>query len=208
MSEILEVNQPNTSEEVESQENLLKNKYIPIFEKLYNGKYDYSESVYINARTPIAIRCKIHGVFHKICKLHKNGQGCPKCAQENRKKLSTEEVIAAFNFRHKYKYDYSEVHYVRGDKKVKIKCKKHGIFEQTPNAHKNGQGCPKCSGRGKTKSEIIDEFNELHEFKYDYSLMDFVCSTQKVKIKCKDHGVFEITPNAHLQGIGCKFCKE
>ena len=41
--------------------------------------------------------------------------------------------------------------------KVKIKCFKHGIFYQTPNAHLRGDGCPNCGysrclsgGAGKT----------------------------------------------------------
>lgn len=59
-------------------------------------------------------------------------------------KLTTSEVIKQFKETHKDKYDYSLVEYVNTNTKVKIICKEHGIFEQTPNNHKNKHGCPKC----------------------------------------------------------------
>lgn len=46
-------------------------------------------------------------------------------------------------------YDYSLVKYVSSSSKVKIKGK-FGIFEQTPNSHLNGQGCP-IEGRNRSK---------------------------------------------------------
>ena len=45
---------------------------------------------------------------------------------------------------HGDKYDYSKVEYVNNHTKVCIVCPKHGEFWQTPKAHLNGQGCPKC----------------------------------------------------------------
>ena len=29
--------------------------------------------------------------------------------------------------------------------KVKIICSEHGVFEQKPNSHLNGNGCPHCA---------------------------------------------------------------
>jgi hypothetical protein len=46
------------------------------------------------------------------------------------------------NIVHFYKYDYSLVEYINNKTKVKIICKEHGIFEQTPGNHKSGHGCP------------------------------------------------------------------
>ena len=58
--------------------------------------------------------------------------------------LSTEDWIKKAIKIHTNKYDYSLVEYIRWDIKVKIICKLHGIFLQTPNAHINKQGCPIC----------------------------------------------------------------
>ena len=45
---------------------------------------------------------------------------------------------------HGTKYDYSKVNYINNHTKAIITCRKHGDFEQTPNSHLNGRGCPKC----------------------------------------------------------------
>ena len=42
--------------------------------------------------------------------------------------------------------------------------------------------------------------------KYDYSQVDFISSKLKVKIDCKDHGIFEQRPDHHLEGKGCFKC--
>lgn len=46
---------------------------------------------------------------------------------------------------HGDKYDYSLVEYNNSKKKVKIICKYHGVFTQSPNTHLGGHGCPRCA---------------------------------------------------------------
>jgi very-short-patch-repair endonuclease len=73
----------------------------------------------------------------------------------------------------------------------------------------------------KTEEEFLDAAKELHKDengdpKYDYSLMDYKNTTTNVKIICPKHrerrlkekGVeyFEMTPNKHLEGQGCRYC--
>lgn len=53
---------------------------------------------------------------------------------------------------------------------------------------------------------FIKKANEIHNNKYDYSLSVYVKSSEKVKIICPEHGMFEMTPNKHLAGQGCKQC--
>ena len=48
--------------------------------------------------------------------------------------------------------------------KVEIICKKHGLFNQTPNTHLIGRGCPKCK---KSKGELFIE-NYLIDNKINY----------------------------------------
>ena len=45
-------------------------------------------------------------------------------------------------------YDYSEVEYINNHTKVKIICRKHGIFLQAPDSHMCGRGCPSCAKSG------------------------------------------------------------
>lgn len=79
------------------------------------------------------------------------------------KKLSTEEFIYKAILKHGNKYDYSDVVYLKSSEKVKIKCFEHGIFEQTPSNHLDGQGCPLCTittfNNGFTKDGFVKMAN-------------------------------------------------
>lgn len=44
--------------------------------------YDYSDTVYVNAKTKIGVRCPRHGVFWQLPSNHLKGGGCPRCMQE------------------------------------------------------------------------------------------------------------------------------
>lgn len=45
-------------------------------------------------------------------------------------------------------YDYN-INFKSAKTKVKIVCKKHGVFEQSPDSHKKGHECPICSNEKK-----------------------------------------------------------
>lgn len=57
-----------------------------------------------------------------------------------------------------------------------------------------------------TTEEFIKKAKEIHGDKYDYSLSIYIKYKQKVKIICPLHGVFEQTPDKHLQKRGCSEC--
>ncbi len=80
--------------------------------------------------------------------------------------------------------------------------------------HQN-QGCPKCALVklskifAKTKDEFIRDAQKVHGNKYDYSLVVYKNNATKVKILCKQHGVFRITPHHHLNtSSGCNKCNK
>lgn len=110
-------------------------------------------------------------------------------------------------------YNYSLVDYKNSKKKIKIRCLKHGVFEQSPNNHLNGKGCSECSyeklsnDRKKGRDQFIREAIEIHGDKYDYSLVNYKDNKTKVKIICKKHDVFKQKPNSHLSGCGCSKCR-
>ena len=52
------------------------------------------------------------------------------------------DFIEKANLVHNNKYDYSLVNYINNKTKVKIICKIHGAFEQIPDSHLRGRGCP------------------------------------------------------------------
>ncbi len=125
------------------------------------------------------------------------------------KKLTNNEFIEKSINVHGNKYDYSLVVYINSRTKVKIVCPEHGIFEQKPNSHLQGQKCFKCMETKKTLKSFIEESNIIHNNKYDYSLVKYKNAHTKVKIICPEHGVFEQTPNVHItKKCGCKKCSD
>jgi len=177
--------------------------------KIHGYYYDYSLVEYINSRTKIKIICPIHGVFEQTPNSHMRGQGCLFCYLENKKMLLQDFIKKSIEI-HGNKYDYSLVEYKGANIKVKIICPVHGIFLQTPSSHLQNRGCKKCGIKNNTytRDEIIDIFNNLHKNFYDYSLVEYFGCFIKIKIICPIHGIFEQSPNNHLNGCGCKKCKD
>ena len=176
--------------------------FINQSKKIHGDKFNYLLVDYKNNKTKVKIICKEHGVFEQIPQNHLKGQGCVKCKMI----FDTDGFIKKSNKIHN-KYNYSLVNYKDTYTKVKIICKEHGVFEQRPNDHLNGHGCPMCANNiKKTIKEFIDESNIIHNNKYNYSLVDYKNNKNKVKIICKEHGEFTQKPNDHLNGLGCPKC--
>lgn len=58
-------------------------------------------------------------------------------------------------------YDYSKVHYINAHTAVTIICSEHGPFNQRPNDHLTGYGCPKC-GSIKRKNTTLERYGVEH----------------------------------------------
>jgi hypothetical protein len=99
------------------------------------------------------------------------------------------------------------VKYIHAHAKIEIICPDHGSFWQTARSHLNGNGCPRCTGRGKTTPEFIAQAREVHGDRYDYSQTEYN-GRVKVEIVCSDHGSFWQTPGNHLIGHGCPSCAD
>lgn len=175
------------------------------FKKKHGDKFDYSKVNFTHALEKVKIICRIHGEFEQLVGMHRNGQGCAKCFNDERTH-SREHVVEKFNNIHLGRYDYSLVEYVNTKIKVKIICKEHGVFEQSPEKHLTGNGCPKCIGRHKTIDEVLVEFKAVHGDKYDYSRVEFSLLIKKVEIVCPEHGVFYQTSQNHIAGQACPKC--
>ena len=109
-------------------------------------------------------------------------------------------------------YAYDLVDYKNTNTKVIIICTIHGSFLQRPKDHLNGHGCPKCKADKNSKRclDTADIFkikaDKLHSQKYDYSLVKYTGTYDKVWIRCPLHNKFLQRPNDHLNGKGCPKC--
>jgi hypothetical protein len=184
---------------------LTTEEVIEQFREVHGDTYDYSKVNYIGTKTKVIIICEEHGhgEFEQLPVVHKKGSGCPKCGAN---KLTTEEVIEQFIEVHGDKYDYSKVRYSKNNTKVTIICDDHGEFEQKPNNHKGGAGCPKCGANKLTTEEVIKQFREVHGDTYDYSKVNYIGTKTKVIIICPKHGEFEQPPTVHKRVHGCPTC--
>lgn len=132
-------------------------RFIEKSKERHKDFYDYSKSVYKGSEELIEIICPIHGSFWQLASNHMSGQGCSKCAGQNK---TTEEYIKEVQAIHGDKYIYSEVKYESAKNIIEIICPEHGLFWQKACAHLSGQGCPDCAKTiNRSKGEI-----ELYEF--------------------------------------------
>lgn len=128
---------------------LTTDEFIRLANSAHNFKYNYTESVYLTAKSLINIKCPIHGQFQMQAHNHISGKGCVKCGIDSSsasRRLTLDVIIERFNSLHKNRYDYSNVIY-NGDahEHLSIICKEHGIFKQSYANHNSGKGCPLCA---------------------------------------------------------------
>lgn len=114
---------------------------------LHGQRYDYSKVIYVGCLVPVEVICKIHGSFFQKPNIHLTNHHCPKCSRDsaaNFHRKTLDKFIKDATSIHRDLYDYSLVEYKGSHNYINIICKVHGIFNQKPNAHLNGHGCPVC----------------------------------------------------------------
>jgi hypothetical protein len=123
-------------------------------------------------------------------------------------RLTQDEFINRSKATHNNFYDYSLVEYKRSNKKVKIICPMHGVFETEASSHLRGCICLKCSIENSRNTNFIERSKLIHDCYYDYSETKYTTAKFKVKIICPKHGMFEQRAESHLQGSGCIKCHQ
>ena len=193
--------------------------------KVHDGKYDYSRTIFTTTNNTIVAECPIHGEFEQMAYDHVRGRGCERCGRSEiglarRMSFDQWKIIADQTHNHAYTYDKSS--YTTSKGKVRIKCSKHGWFEQSAGMHAYaGHGCEDCgnerisSARTRTLDQLIKQARSVHGDAYDYSQIKsdpisnnvIYDSLGKVPINCKEHGTFSIAANNHIHlQQGCPQC--
>jgi len=183
---------------------------------IHGNKYNYSKTLYVNQKTKVVVTCKSHGDFEIIPNYHTHDKvGCKICSKERTIKsnsYSFKEFLKKANIVHGNKFYYSEKGYENLNSKIKIICPKHGEFEQSAFNHLRTSGCKQCGHLNTskilsyTKESFIEKSKKIHFDKYNYDLVLYKNSKEKVKIICNKHGEFKQSPAMHLQGQGCPNC--
>lgn len=196
---------------------LTQDQFIKKAKAVHGNKYDYSNTVYNGIMSNVTIICPTHGVFTQLASNHYQS-GCKKCGDSihsgGRQRYSTESFIQKAKTIYGDRYDYSLVEYKHSQKKIKIICPDHGVFETLPSHFLCFErGCPECSIRSGlvTRKDnyaklFVKNAHRVHGDKYDYSLVEYTGNEHPVKIICKEHGEFIQIPRTHLKGGQCPKC--
>lgn len=124
-----------------------KEEVLRKFYEVHGERYSYELfEEYQGTDIKIPIVCSDHGEFQLSPRNHWAGTGCWDCSREvHPRQYSQGKVLEIFHEIHGNLYDYSSVEYVKNNYKVSIICKTHGVFQQSPQSHWNGRGCPSCA---------------------------------------------------------------
>lgn len=127
-------------------------------------------------------------------------RGCPKCGISRRgqyKKLTTEDFIQKSNQIHNNYYNYDKTIYELSSQKVIITCPMHGDFEQTPNHHLSGEGCPICkqSSGEKLVESILIKYNIPFKREVTFRTNEIIRNRKEFRID------FVVNLNDHLYFI-------
>lgn len=175
------------------------------------------EYEYTSSTKKVRIICNAHGGFMVSPTNVLNRKGCPVCARDRSSqslRTPAEEVIRTVDeFFGSGKYVLNMEKYRNARSKIKVYCTLHNTHEYRSVASMTMDRyvpCRICDRENSLKdhNKVIEDFNKIHKDRYDYSLVEYKGSNEKVEIVCNygDRHTFWMTPNSHLEGKGCPKC--
>jgi G:T-mismatch repair DNA endonuclease (very short patch repair protein) len=177
----------------------------------YTGPYDLVGAVYSGMNHKVSFLCPTHGPMQMDAKNMMAGRKCVKCMFEERAgkpRITQRKMLEKFAEAHGNRYNYALAIYKAQQEPVSIVCQRHGKFEQKPEYHWGGSGCPKCfheDKRGASQRDTLETFSEKLAEKFGSLLT--VCESQyegtykPLKVLCTKHNaILETRPNYLLNG--------
>lgn len=195
----------------------------------FGERFNYSKSVYINAKSPIIVTCKIHGDLHTTADLHlKSVFGCKECQYKLRRKpdclksppkrkFDKQQILSKL----KYKFPHEEFTILTSEglnSLVQHICLKHNNETQITalSMSLRKYPCTKCKKEGfsnkqtKDYNHTLKQFIKKHKNKYIYPESNKDSYENKnsiIDIICSEHGLFKKKAQKHLTGQGCFRCR-
>lgn len=169
---------------------------------------------YIDAKTKIMHRCKLHGIKWRILPSNAlKGKGCVECCKEKKSNKLTkthEEYVEQINNVNPAIQVIDR--YVDSKTPILHLCTKHNVYHKvSPSNVLNGQGCPQCgkesyrNKRAKTHEEYVEEVRNVNP---SIEVLDrYVDSYTPINHYCAIHShIWLATPTNILLGKGCSKC--
>lgn len=189
-----------------------KDSFQETLDKLHNKKYEIIGN-YIDAHEPTQFKCTQCSIeFEQSPNKLKTRKRCP-CETTNTI-LDFTKIESQIRTLHNGNYTLEEKNYASANKKMVMKCKKHGEFMAKPHDVIVGKivGCKQCGKEQfvnnvrKDTAGFIGEAKAVHGDKYDYSKTKYVTAHEDTVIICTTHGIFLQSPSNHIRGRGCPKC--
>ena len=166
---------------------------------------------YINMKTPILHKCKLHNIQWKVAPISiLRGSGCKQCGTEK-----TVEILKKTH--EQYVKELKIVNpqivvvenYINVSTSILHKCLIDNYeWYAKPNSILSGYGCPKCAGNiKKTHEEYVYELSVINP---DIEVIDaYIGANIKILHRCKnDNYTWYVKPSSILSGNGCPQCRE
>ncbi len=191
--------------------------FISKAKSIHGNNFDYQDSVYINAKEKIKIKCLKHfKSFYQTSNNHFNSKyPCEECKKEHIIKLYSDGkdgFVKKMESRFGDVFDYSKTIYINAKTKVRIICKKcNAEILSDPYVLLNGKGCPNCYQR-KIKDEFkIKKLKEINDFVKKLGgkclSKEYLNNEENLKFQCKKgHVFYESWADVKFSLRWCKEC--
>jgi len=107
-----------------------------------------------------------------------------------------------------HKYNLLSDNYSNAHEKIKLQCPKGHVFEMKFNNFQQGQRCPECKKEKSPMNKLSYEYVKNYIESLGYSLLssEYVNSSEKLKIRCKNNHIFHMSWSNLTLGKKCIYC--
>lgn len=170
---------------------IARETFIERCKDVHGNNFTYEKARYIDNKHKVIVTCVKHGYFEIYPRHLLNGSGCKECAIEKQRK-SFEKFKEDALYVHGTKYTYIKGTYLKSDENMTIICPIHGKFNQTPNSHLQGCGCPMCN-QSHMETEVSlflsrHNITYIYQKKFDWlgkQSLDFYLPKYSIAIECQ-----------------------
>ena len=174
---------------------LTTEEFIKRSKEIFEDKYDYSKTQYINNKRKVILICPEHGEFEQLPNNHLAGKNCPECGKISMKQKLTGRKYSLYT-KEEIQNKIDNIHgnikiiweYVNTRTHTLCKCTECQYeWEPIPDKLLQGRGCPNCSKRIKGTVESLQK--QLIDNNKNFTILgSYTNRDTPTLVKCNDCG--------------------
>lgn len=196
-----------------------KDYFVRAAQEIWGDQYDYSETVLINMKAPVTIRCKKHNHYftvpfaqNHVIKAHGNVKptGCDLCMNEQ---LGYKLPHGPRHFRTPEEIRQAEEEKARRKAERQQRAAENSAEAKRKQREQENQALiARYQAKNLSEARFMQKVHEMYGDDYDTSLIDYRDKETEVMLICKHHGCFLIKPRYLFNGYngnpphGCWKC--